>query len=144
MSIGEAAVRPPALSALPHSVIETVDVLQTFDEVFRRETVTMVRLAFLMVRLAFLMVGSTHRAEEIVQETFAQLFERWERVQGGQGPTFAPALSTMGEVGMIRATANRVHGRWVSRDLRWVKFWTHPSICGVDLNLTKCLKMRDV
>src|SRR4051812_40672631 len=33
-----------------------------------------------MVRLAVLLVGSREQAEEIVQDAFAQLFERWDRI----------------------------------------------------------------
>lgn len=42
-----------------------------FEDVFRRESLA-------MVRLAFLMVGSEPQAEEIVQDAFAKLLERWD------------------------------------------------------------------
>ena len=44
-----------------------------FDDVYRRECVA-------MVRLAVLLVGSQEQAEEIVQDAFAQLFERWDAI----------------------------------------------------------------
>lgn len=47
--------------------------LETFEAVYRREGVK-------MVRVAFLMVGSQQLAEEIVQDAFAALLERWDRV----------------------------------------------------------------
>ncbi|MDQ6948977.1 MAG: SigE family RNA polymerase sigma factor, partial [Actinomycetota bacterium] len=47
--------------------------LASFDDVYRRESVN-------MVRLAVLLVGCQHQAEEIVQDAFAQLFERWDRI----------------------------------------------------------------
>jgi RNA polymerase sigma-70 factor (sigma-E family) len=67
VAISEAAVRRPE----PRVVERTLDI--SFDDVYRRECVA-------MVRLAVLMVGSQEQAEEIVQDAFAQLFERWERV----------------------------------------------------------------
>jgi RNA polymerase sigma-70 factor (sigma-E family) len=47
--------------------------IETFEDVYRRE-------ALAMVQLAFLLVGSPQRAEEIVQDAFAALFQRWDRV----------------------------------------------------------------
>ncbi|MDQ6944948.1 MAG: sigma-70 family RNA polymerase sigma factor [Actinomycetota bacterium] len=47
---------------------------ERFEHVYRREGLK-------MVRLAFLMVGSQQRAEEIAQDAFAQLLERWDRVE---------------------------------------------------------------
>jgi RNA polymerase sigma-70 factor (sigma-E family) len=44
-----------------------------FDEVFTRERVP-------MVRLAYLMVGSQALAEEIVQDAFVSVLERWHRL----------------------------------------------------------------
>jgi RNA polymerase sigma-70 factor (sigma-E family) len=44
-----------------------------FEEVFARERVA-------MVRLAYLMVGSEQVAEEVVQDAFVQVLERWVRV----------------------------------------------------------------
>lgn len=47
--------------------------VESFDDVFRRESEAMVRVAFLMVR-------SAPQAEEIVQDAFTRLLERWGRV----------------------------------------------------------------
>jgi RNA polymerase sigma-70 factor (sigma-E family) len=38
-----------------------------------------------MARLAFLMVGSVEQAEELVHDAFAQLYERWDRVDNPGG-----------------------------------------------------------
>lgn len=46
---------------------------ESFEDVFRRESLG-------MVRLAFLMVGSLPLAEEVVQDAFARLLERWDGV----------------------------------------------------------------
>ena len=46
---------------------------ESFEDVFRRESLG-------MVRLAFLMVGSRPLAEEVVQDAFARLLERWDGV----------------------------------------------------------------
>ncbi len=45
----------------------------SFEDVYRSEGLK-------MVRVAFLMVGSQQQAEEIVQDAFAALLERWERI----------------------------------------------------------------
>jgi len=67
VSLGEAAVSSPEPPV--SSGTEAV----SFDDVYRRESVS-------MVRLAVLLVGCKDQAEEIVQDAFAQLFERWDRV----------------------------------------------------------------
>lgn len=46
----------------------------SFDAVYRRQAVS-------MVRLAVLLVGSRQQAEEIVQDAFAELFERWDGIE---------------------------------------------------------------
>ncbi len=46
----------------------------SFEDVFRRESLG-------MIRLAYLMVGSAPLAEEVVQDAFARLLERWERIE---------------------------------------------------------------
>lgn len=67
MTVTEAALRPPALS-------RPADALSiSFDDVYRREGVA-------MVRLALLLIGSHELAEEIVQDALAQLYERWDHI----------------------------------------------------------------
>jgi RNA polymerase sigma factor (sigma-70 family) len=46
---------------------------QEFDDVFNRERTP-------MVRLAFLMLGSEALAEEVVQDGFVSLLERWDNI----------------------------------------------------------------
>lgn len=46
---------------------------QEFDDVFNRERTP-------MVRLAFLMLGSEALAEEVVQDGFVSLLERWDSI----------------------------------------------------------------
>lgn len=58
-------VRPPTLADTP---------THPFEELYRSEALN-------MVRLAFLMVGSQQHAEEIAQDAFAQVLERWERIE---------------------------------------------------------------
>ena len=61
---------------------ETLDVTETlgFEEFFLRERA---RLLGSMV----LVVASVHDAEEIVQEAFVRLWERWDRVGAMEDPT---------------------------------------------------------
>jgi len=69
VSASEAPVRP----ATPPLVASGADVV-SFDDIYRRECVN-------MVRVALLLVGSQQQAEEIVQDAFAQVFERWEGIE---------------------------------------------------------------
>ena len=47
---------------------------ESFEDVFRRESLG-------MIRLAYLMIGSAPLAEEVVQDAFARLLERWEAIE---------------------------------------------------------------
>lgn len=58
-------IRAPSLATSP---------THPFEELYRSEALN-------MVRLAFLMVGSQQFAEEIAQDAFAQVFERWDRIE---------------------------------------------------------------
>ena len=66
--MSEAAVRPA------QTLVAEEPLPISFDDVYRRESVA-------LVRLALLLVGSREQAEEIVQDAFAQLFERWDGIQ---------------------------------------------------------------
>jgi RNA polymerase sigma factor (sigma-70 family) len=63
-------LEPHATPSPPHREIPAVE---SFDDVFRRESDAMVRVAYLMVR-------SAPQAEEIVQDAFTRLLERWDRI----------------------------------------------------------------
>jgi RNA polymerase sigma factor (sigma-70 family) len=47
--------------------------IATFDDVYERERVP-------MLRLAYLMLGTTELAEDVVQECFTELYRRWDSV----------------------------------------------------------------
>ena len=55
-----------------------VEAATTFDELFRGRYEP-------MVRVAFLMVGSRAEAEDVVQEAFARVEERWTRIDNPAG-----------------------------------------------------------
>jgi DNA-directed RNA polymerase specialized sigma24 family protein len=65
--------RSPSTMLLVDEGNKAVVVADDFDAVFLRERTP-------MVRLAYLMVGSEAVAEEVVQDAFVQLLERWHRV----------------------------------------------------------------
>ena len=73
-----------------------------FDDLFHAERVP-------MTRLAYLLVGSEAVAEEVVQDAFAQVYERWERLDRPGG-----SLRTCVVHGARRAGKRR------SRELRVV------------------------
>jgi RNA polymerase sigma-70 factor (sigma-E family) len=54
-------------------LVSTVDRDVGFEELFEVEQQA-------MLRLAFLLLGSTGMAEDAVQEAFAKVYERWERI----------------------------------------------------------------
>ncbi|HWJ96997.1 MAG TPA: sigma-70 family RNA polymerase sigma factor [Acidimicrobiales bacterium] len=57
---------------------ETADAAAAFDALFVRERTA-------MVRVAYLLVGSEPIAEEIVQEAFAAVYARWDRIDNPGG-----------------------------------------------------------
>jgi RNA polymerase sigma-70 factor (sigma-E family) len=61
--------------AVPVALSEAADTRgASFEALYQREAVG-------MVRMAYLLVGSRQLAEEIVHDAFAELFERWERLE---------------------------------------------------------------
>ena len=68
MSTAEPATDGPVAMELSRSDISA------FDDLFRSEYRS-------LVRLAYLMVGSQERAEELTQDAFAQLFASWAKVE---------------------------------------------------------------
>jgi RNA polymerase sigma-70 factor (sigma-E family) len=88
----------------PPVVLEVVDATSTagFDDLFTAERRP-------MTRLAFLLTGSEPIAEEVVQDAFAQVYERWSRLDRPGG-----YLRTCVVNGARRAGKRR------SRDLRVV------------------------
>ncbi|MGN6692917.1 MAG: RNA polymerase sigma factor [Aquihabitans sp.] len=64
----------PRLRAAP----EAADTTSAFDALFVRERTA-------MVRVAYLLVGSEPIAEEIVQEAFAAVYARWDRIENPGG-----------------------------------------------------------
>jgi RNA polymerase sigma-70 factor (sigma-E family) len=67
--VGKVEVSP----AHPALIVEGA-LQESFEQLFERERVP-------MVRVAYLIVGSAALAEELVQEAFAQLLDRWNRVE---------------------------------------------------------------
>ena len=56
----------------------TEDDDRAFEELFRREHAT-------MLRVAYLLLGSRAAAEEATQDAFAKVYERWRRVENHGG-----------------------------------------------------------
>ena len=54
-----------------------VDIV-TFEDLYVRESAA-------MVRVAYLLTSSQAQAEEIVQDAFAQVYERWQRIENPAG-----------------------------------------------------------
>lgn len=71
MAITYDEVEPVAAPLLPVSPVGT---RAGFDELFTAERVG-------MTRLAYLLVGSEAVAEEVVQDAFAQVYQRWGRLE---------------------------------------------------------------
>jgi RNA polymerase sigma-70 factor (sigma-E family) len=101
-----------AMTPVPLAVVPAPDGegIGGFDDLFNRERVP-------MTRLAYLLVGSEAVAEEVVQDAFAQVFERWERLDRPGG-----YLRTCVVHGARRAGKRR------SRELRIVHEATHAAL----------------
>lgn len=71
------AVLPDAVRAPQQPVVlppASIDVTAGFDDLFAREYLP-------MVRLAVLLLGNEAEAEEVVQDAFALVHERWDRLE---------------------------------------------------------------
>jgi len=66
----EASIVAPAVVPI---VVPTDGHRDAFDELYRRESAG-------MVRLAYLLTSSSAQAEEVVQDAFAKVYERWARI----------------------------------------------------------------
>jgi RNA polymerase sigma-70 factor (sigma-E family) len=99
------------VTPLPLAVVPAPDGdgIGGFDDLFARERVP-------MTRLAYLLVGSEAVAEEVVQDAFAQVYERWERLDRPGG-----YLRTCVVHGARRAGKRR------SRELRVVHGPSEPA-----------------
>ena len=69
--VDQPTVDPPASTA------RVVDIV-TFEDLYARESAA-------MVRVAYLLTSSQAQAEEIVQDAFAQVYERWQRIENPAG-----------------------------------------------------------
>ncbi len=93
---GDAAAGPPV-------VLEVVDATSTagFDDLFTTERRP-------MTRLAFLLTGSETMAEEVVQDAFAQVYERWARLDRPGGYLRTCVVNGSRRAGKRRARELRV------------------------------------
>lgn len=62
------------------SVPDTMSEVQSFEEFFEAESRT-------LFRRFCLVTGNRHEAEEVMQDAFLKVFERWERVRDMDDPT---------------------------------------------------------
>jgi len=93
---GDEAAGPPV-------VLEVVDATSTagFDDLFTLERRP-------MTRLAFLLTGSEAMAEEVVQDAFAQVYERWSRLDRPGGYLRTCVVNGARRAGKRRARELRV------------------------------------
>jgi len=93
---GDEAAGPPV-------VLEVVDATSTagFDDLFTTERRP-------MTRLAFLLTGSEATAEEVVQDAFAQVYERWARLDRPGGYLRTCVVNGARRAGKRRARDLRV------------------------------------
>jgi RNA polymerase sigma factor (sigma-70 family) len=71
--------RPTAVMALEAPEDSGADLVPTFEEFFGAQHVT-------LYRALWLATGNTHEAEEIMQDAFLKLWERWERIAALDDP----------------------------------------------------------
>ena len=73
-------------SPRPTATDEAVVVPQTFDELFAAEHEK-------LFRALYLIVGSSHEAEELMQEAFLHVLERWDRIDNPAGYLYRTAMN---------------------------------------------------
>jgi RNA polymerase sigma-70 factor (sigma-E family) len=74
VTTGEVVVRELTEPHQPARSSTPAPAARSFEDTYRDESLG-------MVRLAFLMLGSRQQAEEVVQDAFAKLLERWDKVE---------------------------------------------------------------
>lgn len=64
----------------------------------------------------YLIVGNSHEAEELMQDAFVKVLERWDRIDNHAGYLYRPALnSTRSRFRRLQLAAKR------RGDLRWLR-----------------------
>jgi RNA polymerase sigma-70 factor (sigma-E family) len=143
----DAALTLPPAAPPPRVIVGAVDAVDTFEAVFEREYAP-------MVRLAFLLLDSNEVAEEVVQDAFARLHERWDRVDNPGGylrtsvvnrardiqrrrqrerrlPVAAPEAATLGADHLLDALATLPSKRRAALVLRYYDDLSEAEIASV-------------
>lgn len=95
--LGEA---PSSTTSASDSVSSSSDTASSFEDLFASEYEP-------MLRLAFLMVGSHEQAEDVVHDSFAQVFERWTRIDNPGGYLRSTVVNRSRDVLRRRQLARR-------------------------------------
>lgn len=82
------------------SVTRDTEQVETFESVFERDYLK-------VARMAYLLLGSTGEAEEVTQEAFATLFQRWDRVDNPSGFVRTAVVNRCRDLGRRRAVRSR-------------------------------------
>jgi len=90
-----------AVAAEPTVTAEVAEVTATFDQVFEQEYPK-------VARLAFLLLGRTGEAEEVAQEAFVSLLQRWESIENPAGFLRTAVVNRCRDIGRRRGTRDRV------------------------------------
>jgi RNA polymerase sigma-70 factor, ECF subfamily len=78
--------------------------LDTFESVFARDYAA-------VARMAYLLLGATGEAEEVAQEAFATLLQRWDTVDNPSGFVRTAVLNRCRDLGRRRAVRRRALDR---------------------------------
>lgn len=84
--------------------VPTATEVDTFESVFARDYAA-------VARMAYLLLGATGEAEEVAQEAFATLLQRWDSVDNPSGFVRTAVLNRCRDLGRRRAVRRRALGR---------------------------------
>ncbi|HTO00057.1 MAG TPA: sigma-70 family RNA polymerase sigma factor [Microthrixaceae bacterium] len=82
-------------------LIDSCEIVDSFEDLFRRDFAQ-------VARMAYLMLGSTGEAEEVAQEAFTELFRRWGAVDNPSGFVRTTVLNRCRDIGRRRRVRDRV------------------------------------
>lgn len=96
-------------AGIADAVVEPTATIDTFETVFQRDYAA-------VARMAYLLLGATGEAEEVAQEVFATLLQRWDRVANPSGFVRTAAINRCRDLGRRRSTRQRAIARLVAVD----------------------------
>lgn len=101
LTVDPSAIRTSsASSSAEHRADAVPTYAESFESVFRKDYAS-------VARMAYLLLGATGEAEEVTQEAFATLLQRWDRVENPSGFVRTAVLNRCRDLGRRRSVRHR-------------------------------------